>query len=114
MPDLSADKIAAALGAPYPDIPHGYVSFKAYLGEDNNGVHRLFCDDTFLCWMEVKATDIAFRTDIEDNETDARSVLYIKRKAMVTRCEAGYAYELHDADVDPGGSGIKPKHPPWP
>jgi hypothetical protein len=112
-PDLTADSIAVALGATYPEIPAGYASFKGYLGPEKYGRQRLFTDDTFRSWINVAAVDIAARINIPTNERDARSVVYLKRKAEVIRCHVSYAYKVDDIAVDLGSDGLPPAHPPW-
>jgi hypothetical protein len=111
-PDLRADDIAVVLGS-YPASSEGYVSFKGYLGPAHDGIHRLYRDDTFLSWLEVKADDIAHRLDVPENDRDPRSVVWIKRRAMVNSCQRAEAHELEDEvwGVDPGGGPNKRKPP---
>jgi hypothetical protein len=111
--DVTANRLAVELGVEYPVIPDGYVSFKGYLSEEHNGLRRLFCNDTFEDWIEVKASDIAARIDVPPNDMDARCVLYVKRKARVILCHALDADEVPDAGIDPGGESIPAGHPPW-
>lgn len=114
-PRLEPDSLAVELGVEYPEIPDGYVPVKGYLSREHDGLRRLFLGDTFRDWIEVKTSDIGARIDIPPNETDPRSVLYIKRKAKVIRCHARYAHEVETEGVNPGGSGTGlPGHPPWP
>jgi hypothetical protein len=112
-PDLTPDSIAKRLGGAYPAIPPGYVSFKGYLAAERDGLHRLFRDDGFQHWIEVRAKDIAARINVPTNERDARSVLYVKRKARVITSRVQNAYDVGELDVDPGGSGGAPGPPPW-
>lgn len=128
-PDLKPDRIATALGGAYPEIPHGYVSFKGYLAGgqgdvDKDGgaakeddVRRLYLTDTFWRWLEVKTIDIAERLDVPDNEKDSRSVIWVKRDAKVVQCQVGLAHEVEEevwGTVDPaGGGGGRHGRPPY-
>jgi hypothetical protein len=75
-------------------VPDGYVSFKGYLDEAQDGVHRVYLDDSFWCWIEVQADDIAHRMDVPNNPQDPRSIVWIKRSALVTRSEVGSASDI--------------------
>lgn len=112
-PDLTADSIAQRLGGTYPAIPKGYVSFKGYLAPMQNGLFRFFVNDSFESWFEVEKDDIAARINIPANETDPRSIVYIKREARVVACQVHKAHDLHDIGADPSGGGLT-GHPPWP
>ena len=112
-PKLDPDTIASTLGVEYPEIPDGYVPVKGYLSQEHGGLRRIFLGDTFRDWIEVDTDDIAAQIDIPSNETDPRSVLYLKRKAKVIACHARYAHEMEADGIDPGGRGL-PGHPPWP
>ena len=111
-PDLTPDSIAETLAGRSPAIPHGYASFKGYLAPKRNGVYRFFTDDSFRCWIEVKAEDIVGRINVPANAIDPRSVLYIKHDALVIRCHVHKAYQVDDVGANLDG-GI-PSHPPWP
>jgi hypothetical protein len=113
-PDLTPDRLATMLGG--TAIPEGYASLKGYLGPMHDGVQRIFVDDTFLCWIEVRSKDIAARIDVPANEMDARSVVYLKRKAKVVTCHVSYAHQIDSTAVNLGAiadGGIPPEHPPW-
>jgi hypothetical protein len=75
-PDLTPDSIAEAPTEQYPDIrkgiPKAFVSFKGYLAAEHNGLRRMFCDNSFQKYIEVKGTDIKARIDIPTNAMDSR------------------------------------------
>lgn len=114
-PSLDPDSIATALGGEYPAVPVGYVSFKGYLAAGQSGRHRLYFDDTFWSWLDVAGADIAARLDVPANAQDSRSVIWVKRDAIVTKCQAGYAPELEDESwgADPVASGGRRRRPPY-
>lgn len=113
-PDLTPDDLAERLGGKYPEVPPGYAAFKGYLAPEQSGRHRFFRDDTFGCWIDVAAKDIVARINIPTNETDPRSVIYLKRKAKVVTCHVSYAYEVDDnTAVGLEADGLPPAHPPW-
>lgn len=111
---LAPDSIAATLGGDHPSTHSGYVSFKGYLAAGEGGVHRLYFDDSFWSWLEVKATDIAARLDVPSNAQDSRSVIWVSRDVKVTKCQVGYAPELEDESwgVDSGGAARR-RRPPY-
>jgi hypothetical protein len=111
--DLTPDRITKFLPVDYSTIPKGYVSIKGYLADEHKGLRRVFCDDTFMRWIDVKTDDIRFRIHIPANERDARSVLYIRRWARVITCHVGFAHELDDRAIDPSADGVGHDQPPW-
>jgi hypothetical protein len=113
--DLTADAVATQLEGTLPEIPAGCVSFKGYLGAEKGGMHRLYVDDSFWVWWEIKATDIKARHKTTANTWDARSVVWVTRDAAVARCQAGEAHELHREDLQPDlASGpLPPRRPPY-
>lgn len=107
-PDLTADDIAIELGGAYPGIPAGYISVKGYLGPEVDGVHRIYLDNSFWRWLEVRADDIKYRVNIENNDRDPRDVFWVLRTAAVLSCRIDRAHEIEseiwgEADGDPGG-----------
>jgi hypothetical protein len=112
-PDLSPDGVAIALGGVPPQAPVGYVSFKGYLAPSVDGVHRIYLDNSFWKWVEVRAQDIRFRQDVPSNDRDPRSIFWLERQATVTTCQVGLAHEIEDdlwggAKDDPAAWGRPP------
>lgn len=106
-PDLTPDPIAKDLGA-YPAVPDGYVSFKGYLGPGVGGIHRIYLDNSFWNWLEIRAKDIVFRVSVPPNHADPRDVFFVRRKAKVVKSQAQMAHEIENQvwgvpDDDPGG-----------
>jgi hypothetical protein len=117
-PDRTPDRIAVDLKMASSGVPDGYASFKGYLAAEHDGLQRLYSDDTFQRWIAVAASDIVGRINVPPNETDARSVVYIRREAKVIACHVSYAHEVEveveveDKSFESAASGL-PGHPPW-
>ena len=112
--DLTPDPIARkleGLGA----IPNGCASLKGYLGPANDeGIHRIYLDNSFWKWLEVKAGDIVYRVVTPDNDRDSRDEFWIKRGADVVNCQASVVQEIErelSGDSDDGGGYWG--RPPW-
>ena len=113
-PNLAPDPIAKRLGKCLPtDVSEGYVSFKGYLGPAlEDGTYPLYLDEEFRSWIRLRAEDIKERFNLA-NAQDPHSVIFVERRAKLTRCQTGFANEIADEvwGADPAGGGIRPRRP---
>jgi hypothetical protein len=89
---LTRESIAAELGG--AAIPEGYVCFKGYLDDGQDGTHKIVVDNQFLRWMQVNTCDIVGQLDIPD---DPCKLIWVRRGARMTKCEIGYAPDMANA-----------------
>lgn len=114
-PELLPDPLAVALGSECGS-PEGYISFKGFLSEPqpcaSGKVHRLYTDDTFWTWLEIRANDIRAQIAVPPDGYDPRSVIWVRREAKVTRCKVSEAYDLVEEvfGLDPGGITVRPPY----
>lgn len=111
--NLDPDPIAAKLGGT-DGIPAGCASLKGYLGPLQGDFHRIYLDNSFWKWLQVKATDIVYRVVTPENERDSRDEFWIARGAHVVHCQASRAHEVERqlSGDEPDSSGYWGK-PPW-
>lgn len=87
-PDLSPDEIVeAVLGR---DAPQNLITLVGFLGDsDVRGHHRLFVDPALTRWLDIRDADIVERRRIpkEHDTHGGRSVLYVKREAVLLKGE---------------------------
>ena len=104
-PDLRPDRIVeAVLGR---DAPSNLITLIGFLGESSvRGHHRLFVNPALTCWLDVPDADIVYRHRIpeEEDKYGGRSVLYVKREAVLLKGEVTTAEaeaEFLDGDDAP-------------
>lgn len=113
-PNLKPDEVAVALGGGRCEIPDGYAAFKGFLaGPDDCGIHRIYLDNSFWTWLEVRAADIKFRQDVPSNETDPRSAFFVPRTAKVVLCRADEAHVIEQEVLRQRDDSAAYRHPPW-
>lgn len=109
------DPLAVALGTPCGP-PEGCIAFKGFLSAEqacaSGATHRLYTDDTFWAWLEIRKEDIRAQIAVPPDGYDPRSVIWVQREAKVAKCRVTHAYDLAEEVFapDPGGLTI---HPPW-
>ncbi len=113
--DLVADPTAATLGTKCGP-PAGYISFKGFMSDriecEDGHLRRLYLDDTFWSWLEVREADVGAQIAVPPNGSDPRSVIWVRREARVTRSKVSEAYDLAEEvfGIDPGGITTRPPY----
>jgi hypothetical protein len=101
-PDLSPDEIVeAVLGR---DAPKDLITLVGFLGDSEvSGHHRLFVDPALTRWLDVPDADVVHRHHVpaEQETYGGRSVLYVKREAVLLKGEVTTA----DAEAQFLGGG---------
>lgn len=115
---LKADREAVL----FTSHPTGVATFKAFLSDayetqfPDRTVRRLYPDDTGLTWVEVDVKDIIGKMPATANPHDDRSLVYVKRDAVVTLARRDDAddvsEELHGGG-DPRGGPNARRRPPY-
>lgn len=85
-----------------PAKPPGVVTLVGLLGEgDSDGSRRLYRDEAFRSWIEMKVEDIVDRfSEAGDGDLKiGRSVIWVRRDADLVRCEAVRASIFDDSGV---------------
>jgi hypothetical protein len=112
--NLDPDSVAVTLGGSLCEIPEGYVAFKGFLaGPDDCGMHRIYLDNSFWRWLQVRAADIKFREDVPANDRDPRSVFFLPREARVVMCRVDEAHEIEQEVLRQRDDSAAYTHPPW-
>lgn len=112
--DLNADPITKELGTT-KGAPGGCASLKGYLGAGAEPeVCRIYLDNSFWTWLEVKKEDIKYRVETPSNERDSRDEFWIARGARVITCQVSVVDEIQSElsgakDEDPAYF----RRPPW-
>jgi hypothetical protein len=122
--DLNPDTLAQTLGT-FPCPSPGYAVFVGYLSPELGagpgdphadppvlatcGVHRLYLDNTMWSYMEICHDDIVQQFSVPLDAGDARSTVWVKRNAVVTKCRSDEAHCFNEEDYgDPGGGPNRP------
>ena len=119
---VEADAIEEdAIAMVFRETPDGVAAFKAFVskshvdGISDIAMRRLYTDDTGWQWVEVRDDDIIGQLRPGPNPADPRSLVFLKREALVTTCRVDYASEVQDEafGVDPGGGPNRRRRPPY-
>ena len=104
MANLSEDAAATAILGLAADhgAGEGASMFKGWLGPATDGVRQMFTDSQFLEWLVIAETDFVFQ--LQGDESEGKSVVWVKREARITRCQSGLAHEF--AEIEAKASSI--------
>ncbi|MGH2920289.1 MAG: hypothetical protein ACRDLS_17085 [Solirubrobacteraceae bacterium] len=98
--ELDPDQVATDVLARAGD--EGAAKFEGWFAAPSDGRYRLYIDPQFREWLELGADDILHRID-GSLHIEGASVVWVKRDAIITRCQSACAFQFADEGDDSAG-----------